>query len=436
MKDKIRILTNESLISIKNREVNLVNELKELYNNSKINTMGDNFINESIDLLLYDNYQKYVNHLFESIEDDMMAALSDICVLTFSSSNTKLGTSAATFSLPAGWTCPYADTCLKYVERDRKMDPEKVGTFTISKKTGKKVPYKGDVIVHKGKDATHDCYAANQEMQYDAVRANRWHNYDLLDEVGKKGGYKAQAQLIVDSLNHFFDYDGFKEIVRIHESGDFYNGEYLKAWLEVAKMMPKNKFYAYTKSIPLIKKYMNQIDNLDNFILTLSKGGKRDRDLGGVDVKEAIVFDTPEEVLKAGLLVDLDDTLAQEKGGKDKNFALLLHGTQAKGEKSQNKIRNETFMAYWKYRKLLNSVFKLDPSHIWTTEEAQSGLNVINKIIEKIEQDKKDKKDRKFKKFNKSDLKFKAKLLRYVIKYNNYKFNDNLINILPEKYRP
>ena len=404
MKKYIRLLVNEGLISYSNRNNELINEIRGLCNNSKIRLMGDDFI-------------------IEGLEDDMLAALSDICVLTFSSSNTKLGTSAATFSLPAGWTCPYADKCLKFVDRYRVMNPEKEGTFKISSKTGKKIPYKGDIVTHKGKNAEFDCYAANQEMQYDAVRANRWHNYDLLKEVGKSGGYKAQAELIVKSLEHLFSYDGFKEQVRIHESGDFYNGEYLKAWIEVARMMPKNKFYAYTKSVPLVDKNLEDINTVDNFILTLSQGGKRDWQLGDVDIKESIVFDTPEEVLEAGLLVDLDDTLAQKKGGKEKNFALLLHGTQAKGEKSQNKMRNETFMAYWKYRSTLNSFFKMGVSHIWTSEEAETAL----RVIEKIKNDKK---------FSKSDLKFKAKLLRYVIKYNKYNFDDNLINILPEKYRP
>ena len=380
MKKYIRLLVNEGLISYNNRNNELINEIRGLYNNSKIRLMGDDFINESIDLLIYSKPQKYLNHLFEGLEDDMLAALSDICVLTFSSSNTKLGTSAATFSLPAGWTCPYADKCLKFVDRYRVMNPEKEGTFKISSKTGKKIPYKGDIVAHKGKNAEFDCYAANQEMQYDAVRANRWHNYDLLKEVGKSGGYKAQAELIVKSLEHFFSYDGFKEQVRIHESGDFYNGEYLKAWIEVARMMPKNKFYAYTKSVPLVDKNLEDINTVDNFILTLSQGGKRDWQLGDVDIKESIVFDTPEEVLEAGLLVDLDDTLAQKKGGKEKNFALLLHGTQAKGEKSQNKMRNETFMAYWKYRSTLNSFFKMGVSHIWTSEEAEAALRVIEKI--------------------------------------------------------
>jgi hypothetical protein len=425
MKKYIRLLVNEGLISYNNRNNKLINEIRGLYNNSKIRHMGNDFINESIDLLIYSNPRKYLNHLFEGLEDDMLAALSDICVLTFSSSNSKLGTSVATFSLPAGWTCPYADKCLKFVERYRKVDPEKVGTFNISRKTGKKLPYMGDVVVHKGEDAEFDCFAANQEMQYDAVRANRWHNYDLLKEVGKSGGYKAQADLIVKSLEHFFSYDGFKEEIRIHESGDFYNGEYLKAWVEVARMMPKNTFYAYTKSVPLVWKYFEEIHDADNFVLSLSRGGKRDKQLGDVDIKEAIVFDTPEEVLEVGLLVDLDDTLAQKKGGKEKNFALLLHGTQAKGEKSQNKMRNETFMAYWKYRPALNSFFNMGESHIWTTKEAETALRVIEKI-----------KNNKNKKFSKSNLKFKAKLLRYVIKYNKYNFDDNLINILPEKYRP
>ncbi len=258
MKKYIRLLVNEGLIRYNNRNNELINEIRGLYNNSKIRFMGDDFINESIDLLIYSKPQKYLNHLFEGLEDDMLAALSDICVLTFSSSNTKLGTSAATFSLPAGWTCPYADKCLKFVDRYRVMNPEKEGTFKISSKTGKKIPYKGDIVAHKGKNAEFDCYAANQEMQYDAVRANRWHNYDLLNEVGKSGGYKAQAELIVKSLEHFFSYDGFKEQVRIHESGDFYNGEYLKAWIEVARMMPKNKFYAYTKSVPLVDKNLEE----------------------------------------------------------------------------------------------------------------------------------------------------------------------------------
>jgi hypothetical protein len=305
------------------------------------------------------------------------------------------------------------------------MDPDKEGTYKISKKTGEKIPYKGDVQVTKGDEAEFDCYAANQEMQYDAIRANRWHNKDLLDEAGKEGGAKAMADLIIRSIKHFFDTEGAKEGIRIHESGDFFSGPYLEAWMEAARQFPNVYFYAYTKSVPFIKKYKEQLDQIPNLSITLSKGGKRDKDLPGVDVKESHVFNTPEEVLEAGLIVDLDDELAKQKGGKESNFALLVHGTQEKGEMSQNKMRNETFMAYWKYRKPLNRFFKRDENTHWTTEEAEAGL----KVIEKAKQNPK-----KFK-TSKSDLEFKAKLLRYVIKYHKYDFADELINIVPPKYR-
>ena len=82
MKKYIRLLVNEGLISYNNRNNELINEIRGLYNNSKIRLMGDDFINESIDLLIYSKPLKYLNHLFEGLEDDMLAALSDICVLT------------------------------------------------------------------------------------------------------------------------------------------------------------------------------------------------------------------------------------------------------------------------------------------------------------------------------------------------------------------
>lgn len=38
---------------------------------------------------------------------------------------------------------------------------------------------------------------------------------------------------------------------RIHESGDFYNQEYLDSWFQIVKACPKVKFMAYTKSFHL-----------------------------------------------------------------------------------------------------------------------------------------------------------------------------------------
>jgi hypothetical protein len=400
----------------------IYNTVKESFKHTNFGS-SKKFLNESVNLLISNDVDKFYDNLFETAE--MKAALLDICVLTFSTENTKLGGSVVTFSLPAGWSCPFAKACLKKVSREREINPEKVGTSKISKRTGEEVPYKGDVVVTKGKDAEFDCFAANQEMQYDALRANRWHNYDLLIAAGNEGGAEAQAELIIRSLEYFFDTDGEKNEVRIHESGDFYNGEYLKAWMLVAKKMPNIKFYAYTKSVPYVAAMEKQLKDIPNLSITLSQGGRKDADIENVDIKTSRVFNTPEEILKAGLILDLDDNLAKEKGGREKDFALLVHGTQKAGEMSQNKMRNETFMAYWKYRKKLNRRLGLPETNIPTIEQAKQAMGYI---------------DSELKKPNKetavTDLKFIKKLLNYVVKYNNYDFNKELINILPEKYRP
>jgi len=390
---------------------------------STIFAMDKTFLKESVEFLKSNNVYKFYEKLFETAE--MKKALLDICVLTFSSENTKLGGNVATFSLPAGWSCPFAKACLKKVNQHRTIDPKKVGTSKISKRTGQEVPYKGDVVVTKGKDSEFDCFAANQEMQYDELRANRWHNYDLLLAAGKDGGAEAQAELIIKSLNYFFDTEGAKNEVRIHESGDFYNGEYLKAWMLTAQRMPDIKFYAYTKSLPYVRSVEKEIKDIPNLSITLSQGGRNDADIDSLDIKSSKVFNTPEEILKAGLILDLDDNLAKEKGGADKSFALLVHGTQVAGEMAQNKIRNETFMAYWKYRKQINRNLGLPENSIMSLDDAKQALAYIDEALANSD-----------KKTNITNLKFLKKLLNYVVKYNKYNFDNNLIKILPLKYRP
>lgn len=425
MKDLIKKLVNKSLLKEDRKIKVFTNEIREIFIDTKVYN-NNKLITEIVDTLIT-SPNNFIDNLCEGLEEEMMDALLDICVLTFSDENSKMDGNVTTFSLPAGWSCPFAKACLKKVKRDRFMDPEKEGTFKISKKTGEKVPYKGDVQVSKGKDAEFDCYAANQEMQYDAVRANRWHNYDLLIEAGKEGGSDAQSDLILRSLEFHFDSKGKNKKVRIHESGDFYNGEYLKAWMTVAEKLPDIEFYAYTKSVPYVKSMEEKLKGIPNLSITLSKGGRRDSEISDLDIKESHVFNTPEEVLEAGLIVDLDDSLAQKKGGKDSSFALLVHGTQEKGEMSQNKMRNETFMAYWKYRTPLNRFFNRPKNHYWTADAGKTGLKVINNILND-----KNKKT----KYKEADLKFKKKLLNYVVKYHEkYDFSEELKNILPPKYR-
>jgi len=414
---------NAVLISDKRR--GLLNEIKTSIRGN-VPLLNEFHTNNAARHLLNGGLNGFYNYLFEA---DLIDMVKSQCLLSFSKGNAKLDNTLL-FSLPAGWTCPFAEKCLKKVSRDRKIDPEKVGTMVNGK------PYTGEVEWERGDKTEFDCYAASQEAQYDDVRKLRWSNFDLLRAAEKGGGSDAMYKLISDSLKYAFHEHGKKPEVRIHESGDFYNQKYLDAWVKVAKSMPNVLFYAYSKSIPYFKKYYSGDDSAvfptANFIITFSEGGKFDKDLENLDVKVSKVFKSPEEVLAAGLKVDLDDELAKVSGGRDSSFALLIHGTQAAGLNARMKLRNETFLAYWKYRPYLNSVFNKPDENVWGSVES---IPIIQSIQDEL-------KERSLGKRTKNssikleNIKTWLKLLRYVVKYENYNFSPELIEIIPDFYQP
>jgi len=61
-------------------------------------------------------------------------------------------------------------------------------------------------------------------------------------------------------------------VVRLHDSGDFYNQEYLDKWAEVARALPEKIFYAYTKTLGIL----NLKSLPSNLRITQSLGGKHD----------------------------------------------------------------------------------------------------------------------------------------------------------------
>lgn len=404
----LRLLNEQKMSS----DFNIVSELSMKHEMLSGNMNRDiKFIKECVVLTKSNSVEKFNKFIFETIInedvddiniDDALENLSNVCILSFQIGNDKLGKDVGMFSLPAGWTCPFAQDCLKKVSRDVNPDTNKLD-------------------YERGKDTKHDCYAASEELRHPHVRMNRWQNFDLLNAAKSK---EDKVDLILRSLDHFLKNRGrgLKHI-RVHESGDFFNVNYMDAWFEVAKQRPDINFYAYTKSTPYLKKLIDKYNRLDNFSITLSSGGRADDELENLDVKQSKVYSSPEEIYKDGKILDLDDNLAKEKGGRDKDFALLLHGQQKGGtDNAKLKIRNETFQNYWKNRKYLNKIFKLP-------EDYHMSVNDANKIINKIED-----------LLNKGAIKEKVykdlkKMLNYVIKYHKYNFDEKLVNILQDKYK-
>lgn len=213
-------------------------------------------------------------------------------LLHFGIGNAKVSIAIATFSLPAGYTCPCANECLAKSDRF----------------TGK---------ITDGPDARFRCFAASGEARATNVRQARWRNLELLQSAKTVQG---MADLINKSIPLGIKY------VRIHVSGDFFSEPYFKAWVNVAANNPTIVFYAYTKSLHFWVKHKKALPK--NFRLTASKGGKLDYLISRHRLKYAEVVFSEQEAIDKGLELDHDDSHAIE--GK-KPFGLLLHGTQRSG---------------------------------------------------------------------------------------------------------
>jgi hypothetical protein len=65
--------------------------------------------------------------------------------------------------------------------------------------------------------------------------------------------------------------NGFN-IVRIHSSGDFYNIDYFRSWIDIAKIYTNITFYCYTKNWRLNGWYkiLHEADKINNFYIICS----------------------------------------------------------------------------------------------------------------------------------------------------------------------
>ena len=103
------------------------------------------------------------------------------------------------------------------------------------------------------------CYAAIAERIYTNTRNQRARNYELTE-------CKDFVEIISNELENILYRNN--NIIRIHESGDFYNYEYFKKWVKIAEKFPDVIFMAYTKSFEILKKYRKPLPK--NFLIRCS----------------------------------------------------------------------------------------------------------------------------------------------------------------------
>ena len=227
-------------------------------------------------------------------------------ILKMSKGNAKLSKDTLILSISAGITCPGSSLCKAWI------------TLKDDKR-----------VLNRGKETIFTCFAASEELRYPNVFKSRKYNYDLINSYVIKKDLKGLTDLINRSIQ-----SNRKNInkVRIHESGDFFNIIYLKAWLNVARLNKDLKFYCYSKSLDFFLEVLLP----NNFFMVASYGGRYDYliDQGYFTKYSKVVF-SEDEANKLNLQIDKDDSLCFG----NKAFALLLHGMQEKNTPSGEALK-------------------------------------------------------------------------------------------------
>ena len=216
-------------------------------------------------------------------------------------------TGIASYSLPAGWSCPDALTCLAKVTENAE----------------------GKAKLVDGPEMEFRCFEATMESWNPALRHNNAENFQLLRDC--KNDVEAMADVLESAI---VKTPRKINLFRIHVGGDFFSLSYLRAWYLTARRHSEMRFFAYSKSLRFLVATGGECP--ENMSIVSSYVGRYDHLIGEYGLRSATVVYSEAEAERLGLEIDHDDSLA---AFGTKSFALLIHGTQAKGTAASEALK-------------------------------------------------------------------------------------------------
>jgi protein gp88 len=155
------------------------------------------------------------------------------------------------------------------------------------------------------------CFAKQGHYVRHNVKAAREHNLRLAR--GSKATFTRMAIADLHKLR--------ARLVRVHDSGDFWDQAYLDAWFKIARALPGTRFYCYTKSVRL-----DWSSKPDNFAVTFSEGGIWD---GEIDMTQSHsrIFSTDYARKQAGYGQGGNTDFLAVNAKPGTKIGLAFHGT-------------------------------------------------------------------------------------------------------------
>lgn len=151
------------------------------------------------------------------------------------------------------------------------------------------------------------------------------------------------TQSMIDEIETLsVKHKGRELYIRIHDSGDFFNQEYLDNWVHIMKQFKDNsmiKFYTYTKMVSMFKSNQKLFSGL-NFHYVFSLGGKEDHLVDQSKDHHVKVFETLEDSKNAGYVdVSKDDLItAKSKLNMILKLSIVYHGNKKYSNTNWEKV--------------------------------------------------------------------------------------------------
>ena len=169
------------------------------------------------------------------------------------------------------------------------------------------------------------CYAKQGRYIMAGVKNARLHNLNSFLSRGKLG-------FIGDAIADLTRFVKRYNVVRIHDSGDFFSQDYLDAWKAIASAFPAVIFYAYTKSHHLDIETNRPL----NLRITQSLGGKYD-EMINLALSHARIFSSDADRLSANYIDGNESDIPAIEG--EINIGLVYHGVRKLTDTQRNYFR-------------------------------------------------------------------------------------------------
>jgi hypothetical protein len=203
-----------------------------------------------------------------------------------------------TLSLPAGHTCPFAESCLSRVDRE-------------------------NGVMHAG--GRFVCQSAVDEIDW-KTRDRRWQNYETLKAAGDDKD--ELAYLITEFL------PAHTRTLFLHNSGDFFSENYFLAWLQVGKEFPQMEILVETTSILYWVRNLSQIP--DNIKISAHLGTLHRNTVKEYKLPYHAVLFSAQDAEEYGLPVD--DSYEHLRNRE--NYATLVKSLQIKGTPAGDSVES------------------------------------------------------------------------------------------------